>query len=168
MTPDEAIRELGLSITSRFVPWSQSRNKHEKQPSLNWRVTLLRNSREILTTDYSAGAAHCPSYSRDSKHGVEFECEHGVHKYPPDGSGPIERIRFPIKPDLKSVIYSLLTDADALDYATFEDWADNFGYDPDSRKAENIYRECLSLGLKLRAAIGDEGMRKLSEAFQDY
>jgi hypothetical protein len=37
-------------------------------------------------------------------------------------------------------------DADAT---TFEDWAGNFGYEEDSRRAEAIYKSCLSHGLVL-------------------
>lgn len=68
-SPQAAIDSLSLSVQSEFVPFSQSRNKDEKDEngnprrSLNWRVTLQRNGREILTTDYSAGIAHCPGYA---------------------------------------------------------------------------------------------------------
>lgn len=34
---------------------------------------------------------------------------------------------------------------------SFEDWAEEFGYDSDSRKAFRIYEECLAIGKKLKA-----------------
>ena len=73
----------GLDITAIFVPWSKSRSavpmektgkvesltqakivtqKDLTARSLNWVVTLTRHGRAIVTTDYSAGIAHCPSY----------------------------------------------------------------------------------------------------------
>jgi len=65
LTPAErieaAMKELGLSLSYKFVPFSQSRNKAEKQPSLNWIITLTKGS-QSLTTDYGAGCGHCPSY----------------------------------------------------------------------------------------------------------
>lgn len=60
--PAAALAALGLTVESVFVPFSQSRNKAEKSPSLNWRVTVKRNGRDVLTTDYSAGMGHCPGY----------------------------------------------------------------------------------------------------------
>jgi hypothetical protein len=72
------------------------------------------------------------------------------------------------KPSAADVLYSLALDASVLDSATFEEWASELGYDPDSRSAEKIYRACLEIALKLRAAIGDAGLEQLREAFQDY
>lgn len=81
---------LGLYAVATFVPWSQSRNKGEKSPSLNWGVELRRHSgplakkaarvyrpaevakgeatgaavlpsRTVLTCDYGTGSGHCPA-----------------------------------------------------------------------------------------------------------
>lgn len=170
------IAALGLTVDAVFVPFSQSRNKDEKLPSLNWRVTVKRNGRDVLACDYSAGMAHCPCYSQlkgpkttlanDAM--IRAECEKGRAVFI---SGPLAgqaRASKPILPDPLNVLYSLHSDADALNFATFEDWAASFGYDPDSRSAEATYRACLEIGLKLRAALGEEGLAKMSEIFQDY
>lgn len=37
-----------------------------------------------------------------------------------------------------------------------------------SRKAENIYNDCLKIALKLRVLIGDAALTELRELFQDY
>ena len=42
------------------------------------------------------------------------------------------------------------------------------GYDPDSRKAEGIYRACLELALKLRNGLGEKLLAELREAVADY
>lgn len=55
-----------------------------------------------------------------------------------------------------------------LDSSTFEEWANEFGYDPDSRKAEVIYRACLEIALKLRNGLGEDRLRDLRELFTDY
>jgi len=39
---------------------------------------------------------------------------------------------------------------------SFESFCDNFGYDRDSRKAENIYKECIKSAEKLQAVIPDD------------
>jgi hypothetical protein len=169
---NEVIAELGLTMTTEFVPWSKSRNADQKDPSLNWKVTILRNDRSFLTTDYSAGMGHCPSYGIKNKPGtlpynltvhgdaaIKNECETGYSRVTANK---------PIVPDFADVLHSLVMDSDVIDYPTYEDWAGNFGYDPDSRKGEAIYRACLEIALKMRNAIGEDGLAKLRDAFQDY
>ncbi len=67
----------GVTVESEFVPWSQSRAKDDceeyptrsgtaKRPrlSLQWRVTVKRAGRAVLTTEYGAGIAHAPAYKQ--------------------------------------------------------------------------------------------------------
>lgn len=170
-TLQAAILSLGLSITSEFVPFSKSRNANEKQPSLNWRVTLRQNDRAILTTDYMAGCAHCPSYKLKDpyyrRQAIALECEQG-RKAKVLWENHAMATREPILPSTPDVIYSLVSDADVLNYGSYEEWASNFGYDPDSRKGETTYRMCLEIALKLRAALGDTGLTTLQAAAADY
>lgn len=178
---DRVAHELRLTITAEFVPWSQSRNKNEKQPSLNWRVTVRRAgeqplpnmTRDILTTAYSAGCAHCPSYEQGNYNAnraaaIEWECEHGRKVAAINSQRRFFGTGTPLMPELSDVLYSLVMDADVLDASSFEEWASNLGYDTDSRKAETIYRACLDIALKLRNALGESGLAKLREACQDY
>lgn len=64
-----AVAKHGLAIRAEFIPFSKSRNAGEKDEkgaprySLNWLVTLTRNGRDIISTEYSAGMAHCPGYA---------------------------------------------------------------------------------------------------------
>lgn len=170
-TLDAALAAHGVTMTAQFVPWSKSRNRDEKDDrgnrrmSLNWLVTIFVNGRPVLTTDYSAGEGHCPSYKPFARRTIHYdgllerECETGRAA---NLSGK------PILPDLASVMHSLLLDASAIDSPTHEDWAGDFGYDPDSRKGESIYRQCLDHGLRLRAALGDAALRALQEAAEGY
>ena len=174
-TAAAAVKKHGLAIKSKFVPYTRSRNFSPSaklfDKSLNWLVTLLAGDREIITTDYSAGIGHCPSYPRLSTglslrdaESIEFEVEHGrrrVGELHPTGAEQIE-------PDTLYVLHSLVSDADVLNYATYEDWAIDFGYDPDSRKGEAIYRECLEIALKLSSRLGAEVLSDLREAFRDF
>lgn len=192
---ESVMAELGLTVEAEFVPFSQSRNKAEKHRSLNWRVTLKRNGRDVITTDYSAGAAHCPSYNAKVPHNwnrparmwqgmvCEWECENGF-KAAFSGLGSFgefsaarerrkigdefRNARVPIMPEAADVVWSLVLDADVLNYRGFSDWAGNFGYDDDSIKAKSLYDACMEIALQLRGAIGEAGMEKLAEAGQDY
>lgn len=174
------IESLGLSYSAQFVPFSQSRNKDEKQPSLNWKVTIAKgnHSSQQLTTDYMQGIGHLPgfSYSASTKiaehANVEYAVESGKWDARHDKAGFRTIPQFQWKaikpPELIDVLYSLVLDSDVINYSSFEDWADCFGYDADSRQAEKINNDCLQIALKLRSILGDSTMQKLQEAFQDY
>lgn len=169
-----------LDVVAVFVPFSQSRNKDETDDrgnprlSLNWSVTLQRQGRdantgekvgpvyEIVTTDYSAGIAHCPAYKatppagylpreveRFKRANIAKECETGRRVVSQFRQGPA------IMPDPVDVFSSLAMDSGVLDAGSFENWAADYGYDTDSRAAEATYRACLDIALKLRAALGD-------------
>lgn len=59
-------------------------------------------------------------------------------------------------PTLDEVADSIRLDCStALDLG-FEDWAAELGYDADSRKAEDIYRQCVIEANALRRLLGDE------------
>lgn len=173
------VDRLGLNVVAEFVPFSKSRNakpnpKASCDIQLNWRVTLRCRERDVLTTDYQAGIAHCPSYkqsmgggfTQDEWDAILFECECGKAARPFRNIGYISG-GAPILPDPLDVLYSIAMDSDAIDF-TFEDWAGNYGFDPDSRRAEAIYKVCLDHAIRLRQAVGDDGLRQLREAFQDY
>src|SRR5882724_8187019 len=143
---DATIAKHGLTLAARFVPFSQSRNKAEKHPSLNWEVTLVKeypanghgwpaHTSTILVTDYSAKSGHCPAYkasvrnlgSRDSvmrDSAIRWECEHGFDAVMMEGYSHIRQRKTKLQPNLKDVLHSLLMDYDAIDYQ-FTDWCDN-------------------------------------------
>lgn len=176
---DAVLRDtFGITVDLKFVPFSQSRSYKKgyktTELNLNWEATIRHNGRDILTTDYSAGCGHmdCVKNYNPKIHGVKysivhadcmaFEAEKGKLATPARwGSKPIPT------PEAVDVLYCLVLDSDALEY-DFEEWAANFGYDTDSRKAEEIYRACLDIGLKLIRAIGSERLRELRDAFQDF
>lgn len=178
---DAAIAELGLTLEYKFVPFSMSRNKDEKHKSLNWVVTLKRGNASF-SIDYSAGEAHCPSHKqlwnatayekRQQRELLDRECETGKrHRWFESLTTPMPIVHGHAKailPKAADVIYSLSIESSVLDEPSFEAWADSLGYDKDSRSAEATYRACLDTALKLRAMIGDAGLRLLQDACQDY
>jgi hypothetical protein len=165
----------GITVESVFVPFSQSRNKGDWK-SLNWRVTLKVKGREVMTQDYSAGVGHVPSYKATKAparysgslsfwkaEAGAFEIENGFAAIP-EWHGIRADKKRPITPEACDVLYYLASKAGVLNYSGFEDWASEMGYDADSRKAEKIYRECIETALKLRAALGDDGLAALHTA----
>lgn len=162
----EALMErAGLIVTSSFIPLSKSRNAKPGPDgkiwqSLNWKVKLERAGRVIVETDYSAGSGHCPASKKEWKdkyvkrNAIAHEVETGrIAK--PNWSGSIFPGPAIPGPDPVDVFSSLCLDSSVLDYATFEDWASDYGYEADSRRAEKVYKDCLSVALKIRAGLGE-------------
>lgn len=179
MTTAETIKAFmashELTVKAEFVPFSKSRNAGNKDRSLNWRVTLLHKDRAVLTTDYSAGVAHCPGYKQGLPYGtrqvIEYETENGrrgiwsesFHRVGPSGLKNNAIVPKPV-----DVLYSLVLDSNVLENATYEDWAAEYGFEPDSRKGEAIYRACLETALRLHAGLGGALLAAAREAVQDY
>lgn len=167
--------------------------RKRKVYSLNWIVEVMRGAHVVLRTDYMAGMGHCPSYDKPApedylkrygKSGkttfqqemCSYECENGVEARFTGiaaGSGVVPKRdadgnRIALTPKAGDVLYSLMLDASVIDYGGFENWAAEYGYDTDSRKAEKIYRECLESALALRAGLSREAFDDLQNACQDY
>lgn len=168
---DFILAEMGVTLDAKFVPFSQSRHKDEKQPSLNWRMTLKLHDRDVVETDYMQGCGHCPAYQAsvkllghehciDRDAAIRRECETGKRW---DHAG--RKIQ---PPSLADVLYSLLQDARVIDYRDFSDWASEYGFDDDSITTRRIYEECIATATKLRAAFGGQTVEQLQEMFQDY
>jgi hypothetical protein len=65
-------------------------------------------------------------------------------------------------PTADEVLDCLASDAASVDNASsFEDWASDFGYDTDSRKALRTYKTCERQAAKLKALLGDEAYEQL-------
>jgi hypothetical protein len=164
----------GITMDATFVPFSKSRNAEEKHPSLNWKIALSKNGRVFLTTDYMQGSGYAPAYklfkhnTSDHVNAIQIECETGRECTRRTLDGFPMRNKPIDPPSIVNVLASLAMDASAIDSATYEDWACELGYDQDIRKGEAIYRQCLEIALKLRAAVGDQGLQKLREATQDW
>lgn len=172
---DDAIAALGITYNAEFVPFSRSRDANPKaHPSimqLNWSVTLTRSGRR-LTTDYSQGIAHIPGYkpsvwNTDFTAWVRDACETGKVRRDPFAPSYGYATSIPA-PALRDVLYALVSDASVLDYPSFEEWASEFGYDTDSRKAEQTYRACMEIALQLRAMLGDKALTELRDLFSGY
>lgn len=171
-TVSQTLQDMGLTIESKFIPFSQSRNKAEKYPSLNWLVTLKYKGKEVITTDYMAGCAHCPSYNQkndyNTRQALAVECESGYTARPTWSEGNFyPDKKKPIFPKIEDVVYSLVMDSDVIEY-DFPDWCSNFGYEEDSRKAESIYKQCQDIALKMIRSLGTDNLNTLREVYQDY
>jgi hypothetical protein len=161
----DILTEHGVTFDVRFVPQRLSRNAKDKQPSLNWLVTLRRGDR-VVSVPYTQGIGHHPRY-RFADRSVAHRDE--MRKSAEDGlvSGVRSEYRSPIdKPEPIEVLACLISDIPCED--RFEDWADALGYDSDSIKARNIYRACVKTGEDMDLLFGRSGIEDLRTATEDY
>lgn len=178
MTLPEVIDKHGFTMKAEFIPFSQSRsfklNFRVFDRNFNWNVTILdRHGREVITIPYSAGLAHgvfqprCASrITLYEEERIIFETENG--KAYVDSGFRSSLGGKKIEPEFAGVFACVLFDINVLDYSCFEDWALDFGYDPDSRKGEANYRICLEMALKVRNSIPHEILMELQEAAREY
>lgn len=62
-------------------------------------------------------------------------------------------------PTVEDVLNCVSSDVAGYENArSFEDWASEYGYDTDSRKAEKIYKEIGKQAEELKALLGDSGI----------
>lgn len=182
--------ELGIAVEVEFVPRSRSRDPKAKQ--VNWKVKVLHGctfktvkvdryvnafmgrreveeaihegGRVLIEAPYSTGIGHIQGYKQNWSGRMNLEDGQAVDEVMEKGRSSDWRGRFrAVKPTASDVVQCLLSDASAIDYASYEEWGPDLGYDKDSRKGEQVYRECLSTGLKLRAALGDAVLTELRE-----
>lgn len=169
---EDICARIGVTMETKFVPFSQSRNAGEWK-SLNWKCVFSKNGRVFLETDYSQGTGSCPAdkwkpswkelprqIERVKNSMIAHEIETGrvakIGQYSSIYSGgPIPG------PRLGDVMHSLVRDSDILESSGFAEWATDFGYDSDSIKAKAIFDLCLEHALKLKANIGGHALEEL-------
>jgi hypothetical protein len=139
-----------ISAVSTYIP---HKTPAGEAPSLRWRVSLRRDGREFICTEFTQGwGLACAARGRLTVAVVE-ECETGAGARPPE---PAE------------VLASLLLDADCVDGMSFTQWAREYGYSPDSIAAERIYRACRETRDTLAAEFTPEELAALRDSVADY
>lgn len=147
-----------------------------------YNARLMRNGREVLTTPYKLGIGHVPKgallavrYPNLTLH--ELHCQNLIrnnktpHHEAPGWLSLLEKAARVAKvvPALADVLSSLVSDGAAyFDGETFEDWCGNYGYDPDSRKAEQVWKACDETGRKLSRVLSADELATLREAAANH
>ena len=121
-----ALNWHGTTITGGHVATDAENWKHYA-----WTVNFAPPSKAPVSMDYKCGMAH----AKRKKSGW---------------SDPRFDIVTPIPPKAAEVLACYCRDFTDSDCA-FDEWAENFGYDTDSRKALATYESCRAAGPKLRA-----------------
>ena len=74
------------------------------------------------------------------------------------------------EPLAEDVLATILEEARAEDYVTYEAWCDDLGRDPDGIESQHIYRTCLQQSLFVRFLLGFDNalVEKFQKAAADY
>jgi hypothetical protein len=139
---------------------------------LHWRFTFTNARNRSETFDYFTGSGCVPwqdvrKISRNRFSYQELQIiDAGWARYKYNASDLCAlavKIATLLKwqPDPVEVLNCIARDGDALQ-STFEDWASDFGYDADSRKAEKIYRACQDNALRLRRLVSGADFETLA------
>lgn len=122
-------------------------------------VDAYRVSFGTFATDYFMGLGN----RKPVKNAPKNKARHNTIDY----ESYARRYIKPIAPTSASVLYSLLSDAQARDMS-FNDWCADFGYDVDSIKALNTYRACCLIGESIRMVFTSAQRAHLATLLEDY
>lgn len=170
---ESALANAGITYSADFVPLSQSgRAGQFGNRSLNWRATFS-NGRRTFTTLFTQGVGFIPPevFHPGNRHSIlndEQEariCETGKWSRNAFKAAVSKTDLNP--PTAANVLFCLIDDIQVLDYTNYEEWASDFGYDPDSRTGEATYRTTLANTLELRALFGDDLLRRLEDIIEN-
>lgn len=162
------IKKCGLTLEAEFIPQSKSRNANEKNPSVNWKLTLKKDDHSF-TFDYMEGIGHFvkqqlyKALANVEKHIAEFGSSFGLDSYLRKDltkrCGP-HRYGKATPPQLIDILYSLSIDSDAINY-TFQNWCSEFGYSDDSISAKNVYDQCVQTAINLKQFVDLDELREM-------
>jgi hypothetical protein len=148
MTIKEFIAANGITATSKQTSGRDRDPDQWSKDASHWRVELNRaDSRNFpgINIPYSMGSAYGPQPVG-----------------PPIGG--YQRMSKQQFPGVEDVLGCIQSDCQSIENARdFADWAADFGYDADSRKAEKIYRTCQDQAQLVRSWLG----RDLYRVFLD-
>lgn len=134
----------------------------------HWAVVIVYQDRR-MSLEYSMGSAHrrwksrvpltCSSLARFDMEAIGYKSGKRVplvYKYgTPFHAKLAVELSEPIPPLLPDVLGNLQSEAVGVENSrSFEDWAADFGMDPDSRKAEACYVACREINDDLRKLLG--------------
>jgi hypothetical protein len=176
---NEALTQLGFTLT-HDIPAGLVQ---DGWPCISYNVALHFKGKPVLETPYRMGVGHVDitkaapdamfmNWSQDEQSMIyTWQRNRGAQFKDKQRQANIaEKLarKQGVEPELADVLQSLLMDGQAFFNAqSFEDWADDFGYDKDSRQAEAIYRQCDAIGRKLSAALPKEIIEQAREFVQD-
>lgn len=174
---------FGLSLRIVSGP-TAGVDTHDKTawPHFAFDVELVHKGKPVLTTSYKFGIGYVDLRKESSKEGSAPLIVRNVlerwrarphanffEKQLQAEAAALLAKHQDVRPQLDDVVHSLLLDGAAyFDAIPFEEWAADLDYDPDSRKAEAIYKLCCEHGRAMTYALGRDVVERLRKRFEGY
>ncbi len=119
----------------------------------------IQSRKDIPSDTWSKDAFHYAVTISKGRSGMDFNYSMG--------SAHVDEAGRPKYPELPEVLDCLASDyAGYKNSSSFEGWASDHGYDPDSRKAESIYQLVMEKALELEDLIGIPACQELAFAVE--
>lgn len=147
--------DLGVQMAAEFIPTPPPAPTPQ---DFRFTITLTRG-RMSFTTSYRMGSGHVQYDGREWIRRLDLEA---CLRY---GKGRLRGFRYSVfapVPALVDVMYALFLDASNTDLP-LEEWAVDYGYDPDSRTAERTYNACTETAKNLRRMFSPTEYATLDE-----
>ena len=175
MTILEIVQREGITMDTEKA--TSNPNMPDAIPDAQHWLCVLRNEGKSRTLDvpYSMGPAH-KTVTRAAivALGGRVEGWKMGEKMPFHGFGSkqvcvaeaeAESLCEPTPPELADVLDCLASNAMGIENARcFEEWAAEYGYDEDSRRAERVYRTCQEEAAKLARFLGEGVFQEVLDA----
>lgn len=165
----EILKAAGVTFTAHYTG-ATTRDKWECD---SWACSFVVNGRGERF-DFYTGLGHRAEATKDAKLRVSYGFQRlnendrkGLTSYGRRYLAEVEKLRKPQAPHAADVLHSLILDSSAVGQS-FDSWCSDFGYDTDSRKAENIYRACQQNADKLTRVFNAEQREAIATTLQDY
>lgn len=178
MSESDLMRDLVTDLLKRekieykavFVPQSISRNAGSKDKTLNWKATFTTPS-DHMVIDYAQGIGHVPGYQHNPRQTMHEAACFGepweTGKYNPY-KREVVYTRKPLPaPHAADILHCIIVDS-TDNHDSFEEWAREYGYDTDSRKAEETYNACRKQTRNAQSVFGAKLLAELASILEQY
>lgn len=163
-TIEEFIAEHGLTMTASPAPENPNMSGDTVKGSQHYHCTIVCGNQGMMTY-FSVGPGIVKDWARENGPHVFGKERRDILRVNPRSLAAAEyldAVRNKYRPDLASVLDCLASDASGIENARdFEDWASDYGYDTDSRSAEQTYNTCRGQARALLKLLGREAYEVL-------
>jgi len=167
--------DVSVHFTPLYVDYGES-DKYIEHPTLRYKGEVSCNGK-WASFDYSGGVLAFLSANARRKLEQGFRMSYrggnedlilkdllsgGKKLYnTPEVKGVVEQLFRASRPDAEGLLNSLMLDSSFE--GSFEEWAREYGYDTDSRKAFDVYQACLNNRSKLIGLLGTKLFNELMQ-----
>lgn len=161
------IKETGIYMRTSRVPENPLMNGGMPEGSAHFHVTLKCDDKSFCTY-YSVGPGIIEHWVKAKYPMVRSKLK-GLNPKTVLYQETLQQNSGRYAPSIEDVLQCLHSDFVGIqDYCGFEDWAECFGYDTDSREAERTYNICLKQCNEFCRIVGSQAFQKFSELEADW